>query len=81
MTHQWDTRTGPHYQRKAKVDPVKRRCHLCMGTGMAPCRVCLGKGEVLSGRDFNGRVQFASCAGCFGKKTLRCMHCNGEGLV
>ncbi|WP_371223308.1 hypothetical protein [Roseovarius sp. 2305UL8-3] len=82
MDNSWDHRsTGPHYTRKTKVEPIKRRCHLCMGTGMAPCQVCLGKGEVVNGRDVNGRARFVPCVGCIGKKTLRCRHCNGIGML
>lgn len=76
----WDTHTGPHKARKPDEPQPKRRCHICLGRGLAPCAICAGKGEVALGRDHNGRPRFGRCEGCLGNKTRRCTTCNGQGF-
>ncbi len=67
--------------RKKQALYVKRRCHRCAGTGHAPCPICSGSGQAIKGKDFNGRLQFGRCDGCFGNKTRLCSACNGEGMA
>jgi DnaJ-class molecular chaperone len=65
--------------RKKKPPPeIKRQCHRCNGSGLAPCRICAGSGRVMIKKDINGTPQFDRCSGCLGRKTGRCPHCGGE---
>jgi len=67
-------------KRNAAQD-IKRQCHRCRGTGLAPCRICAGSGRVMVGKNLNGSAIFDRCSGCLGRKTGRCSHCGGEKFV
>lgn len=81
-----EARDGPreeHRKRAPKKAPMphfKRQCIRCHGTGRAPCQICGGSGQVLSGVDITGMPRFGSCAGCMGTKLSRCPSCGGEGI-
>ncbi len=70
-----------HTRKRTKTPEVKRQCHRCHGSGLAPCRICAGRGKVMSGKDLNGMPKFINCTGCMGRKTGRCPKCNGERFV
>ncbi len=70
----------PHHGKKQET-PVRRRCHRCHGSGRAPCQICRGTGQVVTGTDARGRQTFDRCGGCFGVKTTRCPTCGGEGFL
>lgn len=67
--------------RKVQTPYLKRRCHRCRGTGLAPCPICGGTGQIYKGRDGFGKPKHDRCDGCFGVKSRRCSVCNGEGLA
>ncbi len=67
--------------RRKKDPPLKRQCHRCNGTGLAPCRICAGRGKVMAGVDANGSAIFNMCSGCLGRKTGKCPTCNGEKFL
>ena len=71
---------GAHHRAKKPQAP-RRSCHRCRGTGIAPCRVCGGRGQVACGRDGNGHPRLAACTGCMGRKTARCATCGGARLL
>jgi DnaJ-class molecular chaperone len=62
------------------VQPT-RRCHRCNGSGIAPCRICGGSGQVLKGRSINGAPEFIRCDGCYGRKSGRCSACHGQRFI
>lgn len=67
--------------RKKPEQSVKRRCHRCQGSGLMPCPICGGRGEVLKGGDAFGNPMFGRCDGCLGRKHSRCKACGGEGFI
>lgn len=67
--------------RQKKVPDLKRQCHRCNGTGLAPCRICAGRGAVSAGNDIQGQPTFIRCSGCLGSKTTRCATCGGERFI
>ncbi len=71
----------PPGNRKDQTPQVRRRCHRCHGSGRAPCPICGGTGQVMTGTDRQGKPRFDRCSGCFGLKNTRCSHCGGEGFT
>jgi len=66
---------------KQQTRHIPRRCHRCRGSGNASCQICLGAGQIVTGRDIFGKTTTTACQGCFGRKFTRCSICNGEGFV
>jgi DnaJ-class molecular chaperone len=66
--------------RRGTPEHHKQRCNRCRGSGQAPCPICNGRGEVMRGTDPRGLPLFTKCNGCYGRKTVRCAACAGEGF-